>query len=177
MKNKQFSPFSLHRQRATGDLPDPLSFTKSHWGMPGRRRAFCFVGHYDIKIGVHQRIRSNLAFRNLLKSCFFKLGGPHAGLLPIANPVQGLPIPVPTADDRLPIVNEWGGTYMLFNSRWLLLPEIHMDPLLSCFLTFQDKPPPRRLKIKINTQKLTIFTAQRGSHKSCWLDLASDYQF
>lgn len=106
MKNKQFSPSSLHSLRATGALPDPLSFAKSHWGMPGGRWTFYFVGHCDIKIGVHQRLRSNLAFRNLLKGSLFKLGVPHVGSLPITSPVQGLHIPVPMGEDRLPMVNE-----------------------------------------------------------------------
>lgn len=51
---------------------------------------------------------------------------------------------------------------MLFNSGWLLLPEIHMNPLLSCFLTFQDKPPHKNLKIKINIQKLTFIFLQHS---------------
>lgn len=53
---------------------------------------------------------------------------------------------------------------MLFNSRWLLLPEIHTNPLLSCFLTFQDKPP---LTKKILNQD--NYTKAYNFYNTAWL--------
>lgn len=71
MKNKQLPPFSVYSLRATGDIPDPLSFIKSHWGMPGGRWTFLFcrpLWHWYL------RIRSDFSSWNLPKGHYAKLG-------------------------------------------------------------------------------------------------------
>ena len=58
-------------------------------------------------------------------------------------------------------LNRW----MLVKSRRLLLPDIHRDPLLSCFLTFQDKNLKTKLQSKINMLNLPFFALWHGSNK------------
>lgn len=104
---------------------------------------FFSVGYCDINTCVHLRIRNNLSSRNESSVTPSWVGliqiYCQCPVQPRSRIFQCLCEPTGYCEWRrrhiMSVLNRW----LLFNSRRLLLPGIHLDPLSSCFLTFQDK--------------------------------------